>query len=138
MSRKTSLGRAARVAFVTIAAIHGKWLSSESVAQTATQARDLPVFEVDKNWPKVPPQYKVGDVSNINSDSDGNIYVLHRPRTLKDPDFANAAPPVLVFDPNGNFLRAWGGRSVSMASTSIPRTSYGSAAITARPTGCRG
>ena len=119
MSRKTSLGRAARVAFVTIAAIHGKWLSSESVAQTAAQARELPVFEVDKNWPKVPPQYKVGDVSNINSDSDGNIYVLHRPRTLKDPDFANAAPPVLVFDPNGNFLRtAASSRSRSPAHSS--------------------
>jgi hypothetical protein len=30
--------------------------------------------------------------------------------TLKDLDFAQAAPPpVLVFGPNGNFLHAWGG-----------------------------
>ena len=57
----------------------------------------------------MPPQYKVGDVSSINSDSEGNIYVLHRPRTLKDLDFGQAAPAVLVFDPNGNFVRAWGG-----------------------------
>src|SRR6202040_3288123 len=77
--------------------------------KAAAQAREVPTFEVDKTWPKLPPQWKLGDVSNINSDSQGNIYLIHRPRTLKDPDFAKAAPPVLVFDPNGNFLRAWGG-----------------------------
>ena len=47
----------------------------------------LPHFEVDKAWPKVPPQWKLGDVSSIASDAQGNIYLLHRPRTLKDPDF---------------------------------------------------
>jgi hypothetical protein len=105
------LCHAALVALVAVAAVQGRWLTTEASAQTAAQAqgRELPVFEVDKSWPKVPPQYKLGDVSNINSDPQGNIYIIHRPRTLKDPDFAMAAPPVLVFDPNGNFLRAWGG-----------------------------
>jgi len=105
------LCHAALVALIAIASAQGKWIMTEASAQTATQAqgRELPVFEVDKSWPKVPPQYKVGDVSSINSDSEDNIYVLHRPRTLKDPDFGQAAPSVLVFDPNGNFVRAWGG-----------------------------
>ena len=102
---------AALAALIGVAATQGKWLTTEAPAQNAAQAqgRELPVFEVDKSWPKVPPQYKLGDVSNINSDSQGNIYVIHRPRTLKDPDFAQAAPPVLVFDHDGNFLLAWGG-----------------------------
>ena len=97
------LCHAALVALIAIASAQGKWIMTEASAQTATQAqgRELPVFEVDKSWPKVPPQYKVGDVSSINSDSEGNIYVLHRPRTLKDLDFGQAAPAVLVFDPNG-------------------------------------
>jgi hypothetical protein len=105
------LCHAALVALVAVAAVQGKWLSTEAAAQTPAQAqaRELPMFEVDATWPKVPPQWKLGDVSNINSDAQGNIYLIHRPRTLKDPDFAKAAPPVLVFDPNGNFLRAWGG-----------------------------
>src|SRR6516165_244327 len=100
------LSHAALVALLAVAA-QGTWLGTQAAAQTP--AREVPVFEVDKTWPKLPPQWKLGDVSNINSDAQGNIYLIHRPRTLKDPDFAMAAPPVMVFDPNGNFLRAWGG-----------------------------
>jgi DNA-binding beta-propeller fold protein YncE len=38
------------------------------------------------------------------------VYLLHRPRTLLKPEEAKmAAPPVLVFDAAGNFIRAWGG-----------------------------
>jgi hypothetical protein len=104
------LSHAALAALLAVAA-QGTWLGTQAAAQTPAQAqaRELPTFEVDKAWPKVPPQWKLGDVSNINSDAQGNIYIIHRPRTLKDPDFAMAAPPVLAFDPNGNFLRAWGG-----------------------------
>jgi len=35
--------------------------------------------------------------------------VLHRPRTLKPDQAAMAAPPVVVFDAAGNFIKAWGG-----------------------------
>ena len=73
------------------------------------QTRELPVFELDATWPKLAPQWKIGDVSHINADMEGNVYLLHRPRTLKEREFARAAPPVLVFDRDGNFLRAWGG-----------------------------
>ena len=38
-----------------------------------------------------------------------NVWVLHRPRTLKPEDAAMAAPPVMVFDAAGNFIKAWGG-----------------------------
>jgi hypothetical protein len=108
--KRTYLAHAAIAALIAVAAVHGKWVATDAHAQAAqAQARSLPTFEVDKSWPKVPPQWKLGDVSSMASDAQGNIYVLHRPRTLKDPDFASAAPPVLVFDTAGNFLRAWGG-----------------------------
>jgi hypothetical protein len=37
------------------------------------------------------------------------VWVLHRPRTLKGADLAMAAPPVIVFSDNGDFVKAWGG-----------------------------
>ena len=78
-----------------------------AVAQA--QARALPVFEVDPAWPKVPAKWKLGDASSIAIDAKDNVYVLHRPRTLKPDQAAMAAPPVMVFDSAGNYLKSWGG-----------------------------
>jgi len=75
----------------------------------AAQTIMLPKFEVDTSWPKMPPQMKIGDASSFAVDASDNVWLLHRPRTLKPQDLANAAPPIVVFDPAGNFVRAWGG-----------------------------
>jgi hypothetical protein len=109
--KRTFLAHAAIAALLAFGAVQcGMMTAANAQAQGGqAQARSLPSFEIDKAWPKVPPQYKVGDVSSMASDAQGNIYVLSRPRTLKDPDFAKAAPPVMVFDAAGNFLRGWGG-----------------------------
>ena len=82
-----------------------------AVAAQAAQAqtRSLPTFEVDRSWPKVPPQWKLGDPSSIAIDAKDNVWVLHRPRTLKPAEAAKAAPPVIVFDTAGNYIKAWGG-----------------------------
>ena len=73
------------------------------------QSRSVPTFEVDRSWPKVPPQWKLGDASSAAIDAKDNVWVLHRPRTLKPEDKSKAAPPVIVFDTAGNFVKAWGG-----------------------------
>ena len=78
-------------------------------ASTPDRTAGIPVFEVDPAWPKVPPKWKLGDVSSIALDANDNAFVLHRPRTLQGTELAMAAPPVLVFDPSGGFVRAWGG-----------------------------
>jgi hypothetical protein len=118
------------------------WFGAKAGAQSAASAQtgEVPFFEVDPTWPRFPPQWKVGDVADINADLQGNVYLLQRPRLLNKADFASAAPPVLVFDRNGNFLRAWGARaaamnglSVSTVSTSIPGASCGSAGTAVRP-----
>jgi DNA-binding beta-propeller fold protein YncE len=83
------------------------WVAVPAVAQQ--QPRALPTFAVDPSWPKVPDNYKLGDISSIAHDAQDNAYVLHRPRTLKPEDAAKAAPAVVVFDPGGNFIKAWGG-----------------------------
>src|ERR1019366_1939780 len=54
-------------------------------------------------------KWKLGDASSIAVDVQDNIWVLHRPRTLPASQSAMAAPPVLVFDRAGNFVRGWGG-----------------------------
>ena len=78
-------------------------------ASASAQTRALPVFEVDAGWPKVPPQWKLGDASSIAIDAQDNVWVLHRPRTLKPEQQGQAAPPVIVFDGTGKFIKAWGG-----------------------------
>lgn len=78
-------------------------------ATAQRQPRALPAFTVDAAWPKVPERFKLGDISSIAIDAQDNAYVLHRPRTLKGEDVAKAAPPVMVFDPAGNFIKGWGG-----------------------------
>ena len=84
-------------------------LRDGGLAAQAAPARKIPTFEVDKGWPKVPAQFKVGDVSSIAIDANDNAYVLSRPRTLKPADAPKKSPPVMVFDPNGNYVKGWGG-----------------------------
>jgi DNA-binding beta-propeller fold protein YncE len=75
----------------------------------AAQTR-VPKFHVDPAWPKVPAKWKPGDASSIAIDAQDRVWVLHRPRTLPADQAAMAAPPVMVFDAAGNFVKAWGGR----------------------------
>ena len=110
MKRK-NLSRAVLLALVMVAGVEGTWLfGTETAAQTSkAEARSVPMFEVDPSWPKVPAKWKLGDVSSIAIDAQDNAWVLHRPRTLKADQAAMAAPPIIVFDPAGNFIKAWGG-----------------------------
>jgi len=94
------------------AGLSGCERSSETVAAARvpeTPTRSVPTFRVDPDWPKLPTQWRLGDVSSIAIDAEDNAWILHRPRTLSGDDAAMAAPPVLGFDNDGNFLRAWGG-----------------------------
>ena len=109
--KRENISRAILIALVVAAGVEGKWFSSAALTAhaTQTQGRSLPTFEVDRAWPKVPPQWKLGDASSIAIDAQDNVWVLHRPRTLKPDQAAKAAPPVIVFDTAGNYIKAWGG-----------------------------
>jgi len=93
---------------VISAALSGVPFAIEARAQTAA-ARAVPTFEVDPGWPKLPAKFKLGDQSSFAVDARDNVWLLHRPRTLRPEQAAMAAPPVVVFDPAGNFIKAWGG-----------------------------
>ena len=76
----------------------------------ATAGTRLPTFEVDRSWPKVPAQWKLGDVSSFAVDAQDHIWALHRPRTLIKPeDVPKRAPAVVVFDTAGTYIKSWGG-----------------------------
>jgi hypothetical protein len=107
----TSFVRTALIAAVAAAGLSGSLaVSTDLSAQSAPKAgRSLPTFEVDRAWPKVPPQWKLGDPSSIAIDAQDRVWVLHRPRTLKPEEASKAAPPVIVFDTAGTFVKAWGG-----------------------------
>src|SRR5215510_12275510 len=99
-----SIGRVLLIATVVAVVLTGKWF-----AGVQAQSRAVPTFEVDRSWPKVPAQWKLGDPSSIAIDAKDNVWVLHRPRTLKPEEASKAAPPVIVFDTAGNYIKAWGG-----------------------------
>jgi hypothetical protein len=94
---------------IALALVAAMGATSLTASGAAAQTRSLPTFTVDPTWPTVPPQWKLGDVSSMTTDAQGNIWVLHRPRTLKGADFAKAAPPVMVFDQSGKYIKSWGG-----------------------------
>src|SRR6267378_812882 len=83
-----------------------------TATKAAAQNHSIPVFEVDTSWPKVPDRWKLGDASSFAIDAQDNAWLLHRPRTLKPEQAAMAAPPVMVFDAAGNFIKAWGGAGI--------------------------
>ena len=98
----------------------------QAVLQDRAEAQDnttqAPRFEVDPFWPKpLPNNWLMGSVIGVWADEQDNIWVIHRSSaTLANnekgaelnPPVAECcvgAPPVLVFDPQGNLVRSWGG-----------------------------
>jgi DNA-binding beta-propeller fold protein YncE len=87
--------------------------SGEKPSSAAAAKPGVPGFEIDPSWPKVPEKYQLGDVSSVGIDAQDNVWLLHRPRTLKPGQAKQAAPAILVFDSAGNFIKAWGGAGAS-------------------------
>jgi len=56
-----------------------------------------PTFEVVEGWGKLPAGYQFKEASCVAVDATDNVYV-----------FCRGEHPVIVFDRQGNFLRAWG------------------------------
>ena len=105
-----------------------------------TQARGVPVFEVDPAWPKLPQQFKLGDASSFAIDAQDNVWLLHRPRTLKPEDAGRRRPRSSCLMPPATSSRLGAGRaadmtgpSASTASISTTRALCGSGGTIVRP-----
>ena len=94
----------------------------EPVADAATE--QAPVFEVDPFWPKpLPNHWLLGSAIGVGVDSRDHVFVIHRRESLNtrteigaamDPPTGECclpAPNILEFDPQGNLVNSWGGRS---------------------------
>jgi DNA-binding beta-propeller fold protein YncE len=87
----------------------------------SAQAQPVPQFQVDPAWPKpLPGNWLFGQIGGLAVDAQDHVWVLQRPRSLKDDEKGATlvpprskccapAPPVMEFDAEGNFLRGWGG-----------------------------
>lgn len=78
-------------------------------AQAGTSVQQVPKFRAEGSWPKLPSQWVMAIVSSTWIDEQDHLWVLQRPNTLSDEEKPRAAPPVLEFDAEGNFIQAWGG-----------------------------
>ena len=84
--------------------------SSPSTAAGPTEG--IPRFEVDLSWqwpPALPNDEVVGVVSYVAVDRHDHVWVLQRSRQVPADLQHQAAPPVLEFDENGDFVQGWGG-----------------------------
>ena len=93
-----------------------------SAAAQAKGGAMAPRFEVDPMWPKpLPNHYVYGNVIGVGVDSRDHVYIIHRGAGSLEPKEIYAAanppqseccvpaPPVVEFDADGNFVKAWGG-----------------------------
>jgi hypothetical protein len=87
------------------------WGKVAVFAQGSSAPSAMPVFEVDPSWPNLPNNWVLGVVSSVTVDKRDHVWILHRPRSVKDAFKERAAPPVLEFDADGKFLNAWGGEA---------------------------
>ena len=67
---------------------------------------EVPRFEADTTWPKLPNGWKLGVTSSIAVDRHDHVWILQRPRLEHHP---SDAPPVLEIDEDGNYVQGWGG-----------------------------
>ena len=95
---------------VALAAVAVTVMDTDAASAPAPKAaREAPRFEVDPTWPKLPPRYVFGQVSSVSIDDQGHAWVLQRPSSVRADQKDKAAPPVIEFDEQGNFVQAWGG-----------------------------
>ena len=71
----------------------------QSAASRPSIAADSGSYRFVDNWATFPEGMTAwSSATGVDIDAKGNIYVFHR----------NPAMPIMAFDKNGRFLRAWG------------------------------
>ena len=61
----------------------GQWCVETAAAQTRPSgAREVPKFQVDPAWPKIPNNWQFGQVASVAVDAQDHVWVLQRPATL--------------------------------------------------------
>jgi hypothetical protein len=107
MNQKVLLGLAAAGSIAVSVSLA---IAAQAGNSKGAVSRNVPQFQVDLTWPPALPNgWLMGVPSWVAVDRHDHVWVLHRPRTLPADRQKRAAPAVLEFDPQGTFVRAWGG-----------------------------
>ena len=78
---------------------------------SAQGAKQVPLFQVEPGFFKIPNNWVTGQGSSVGVDKHDNVWITHRPKYIAEEKRAMAAPPVMEFDSTGKFLQGWGGPS---------------------------
>src|SRR5688572_26460945 len=109
--------------FLTVLAVLGV---AQAMLERTAEAQvkpgvQAPRFEVDPMWPKpLPNNWVLGSAIGVAVDERDHVWIIHRSDTVTLVEGAGSAqppageccsmaPPVLEFDPAGNFVQGWGG-----------------------------
>jgi DNA-binding beta-propeller fold protein YncE len=103
------------------ALVFGLTMAAGGPPVAAQDAAAAPEYRVDPFWPRpLPNDWILGQVAGVAVDSRDHVWIIQRPGSLSEREVGAsleppiskcciAAPPVLVFDAEGNLLRRWGG-----------------------------
>ena len=109
------------VAALALAACAEEGAAPQARAEAAAPVAGAAAFRIDPAWPKdLPNKWLIGMVIGVATDSRDHVWVLQRPGSLTASEAGAAAnpptsdccvpaPPVLVFDQEGNLVQSWGG-----------------------------
>jgi DNA-binding beta-propeller fold protein YncE len=78
--------------------------------QALLAQHNVPKFEFDPYWPKpLPDRWITGQVGGVCVDAQDRVFILNRrDLTENELDAGHQAPPVIVFDPEGNVVNSFG------------------------------
>jgi hypothetical protein len=109
------------VAIATAFAMVGSHGAIDAQTRPAAE-RQIPRFEADPAWPKIPNGWVLGQVASAAADERDHIWILHRPRVVR-PD-QRTGPPVMEFDAAGTYIQGWGGPATA-SGYSWPQSEHG-------------
>ncbi|MBK8905398.1 MAG: hypothetical protein IPM53_29720 [Anaerolineaceae bacterium] len=104
--------RSGKVAgLILLAIVLALWLALRLVGRPLLNGRSP--YTVATNWPRLPPGLVLGQVTGIDVDSQGRVFVFARGEKVWDAEPIDPAiissPAVYVFDgPTGELLNSWG------------------------------
>jgi DNA-binding beta-propeller fold protein YncE len=99
-------------AYIAISALGAAAQLTLAACDSAPPPREVvPKLAVDRGWPTIPAGAKFGEVSGVDVDAQGNVWVLHRAGRKWAEPFPKqpiAEPAVFKFSPDGKLLAQWG------------------------------
>ena len=89
--RRLGLAGVVLVIIAAFIAVEPEMVLRMAQAQTSS-VREIPNFQVDPSWPRIPSQWVMGPLSGLNVDSHDHVWIITRPRDIDSSDTLGAKP----------------------------------------------